>query len=68
MLAKLESMVGGFLKATGYELATPENDISHTLALKNMRALYRLYFSTRLWSKSHIPFANRLVDISWMQE
>ena len=68
MLAKLESMIGGFLKATGYELATPEKDIPHTLALRKMRALYRLYFSTRLWTKSNLPFANRLVDISWMQE
>ncbi|HZU41532.1 MAG TPA: sulfotransferase [Terriglobales bacterium] len=68
MLAKLEGMIGGFLKAADYELATPESDIPDTVALKNMRAMYRTYFASRLWAKSHVPLANRLVDISWMQE
>lgn len=65
-LARFESLVGRFLVKAGYGLSTPKEDLSHTIQLRSLRALYRAYFSLRFWLKSQsIPGVRNLIKDSF---
>ncbi len=67
-LVMFEGLVGRFLEALGYGLATSEQASLNSFELKRMRALYRLYFDSRLWSKSKTPLGRLFVtkDLSFL--
>lgn len=66
-LAKFEKLVGPFLETLGYPRAIPQAQSAPSLHLRQLRAMYRAYFSTRYWVKTEVPIAKSLVDIAWME-
>src|SRR5487761_22923 len=67
-LASFEGLVGQTLQTLGYTLATPAGQIPSSLRLRRMRAMYRLYFDSKLWLKSETPLGRLLMrsDLSWL--
>jgi hypothetical protein len=54
-LAAFESLIGPFLKELQYPLVAPCNEKRNISALKKMRALYRLYWDSKVFLKLHTP-------------
>lgn len=67
-LVNFEKLVGPCLQNLGYALSTPEEDLKADARFRTLRAQYVLYFASRRWIKSHVPFANYCVDVSWFRE
>lgn len=67
-LATLEALIGGFLETLAYPLATPAEQMPSSGKLRRMRAMYRLYFDSKLWLKSRTPLGRALIrsDLSWL--
>ncbi len=53
----IESVHGDLLKATGYPLATPPEQLRPSLSVRVMSFLYPLYFDFKFWLKSETPLA-----------
>ena len=53
----IESIQQDLLQATGYELATPPENLQPSFPVRMMGILYPLYFSFKLWLKSETPLA-----------
>jgi len=51
----IESIQGDLLKATGYQLSTPAEELHPSLAVRLMSLLYPLNFGFKLWLKSKTP-------------
>jgi hypothetical protein len=70
-IAQVESLIGDLLRATGYELASTQDqdrdeDQRHrTLPVSLMSFLYPMYFGLKLWLKTHTPLA-RMGEIGRM--
>jgi hypothetical protein len=56
-IARVESVIGGLLQETGYELASSEAARRRTLPVSLMSFLYPLYFDVKLWLKTYTPLA-----------
>ena len=67
-LAAFESLVGTTLVELGYELGAENRDLLHRPDLRGMRAMYKMYFDTKLFLKSKTPLGRWLVtkDLSWV--
>jgi hypothetical protein len=67
-LSVFEGLVGGTLKELGYELGTTDESILERADLKRTRALYRLFFDTKLYLKANTPLGQLMVtrDLSWI--
>jgi hypothetical protein len=67
-LALFEGLVGQTLQTLGYVLATPPDQIPSSPRLRRMRAMYDLYFESKLWAKSNTPLGRILIrsDLSWL--
>ncbi len=64
-IAQVESLIGGLLRETGYELATTQDQRGSTLPVRFMSFLYPVYFDLKLWLKTYTPLA-RLGEIGRM--
>jgi len=67
-LAEVEALTGDTLKEFGYELATEDADALHRPDLQRTKALYKLYFDSKLYLKAK-TFLGRLFvtrDLSWV--
>lgn len=53
----IEAVDGDLLKATGYTLDTPPENLRPSLAVRFMNFLYPRYFDFKLWLKSATPLA-----------
>jgi hypothetical protein len=56
-ICTIEAIDGNLLKATGYPLETPPEELRLSLAVRFMSFLYPLYFDFKLWLKSATPLA-----------
>jgi len=67
-LATFEALVGNTLAENGYELATKDRHALNRADLRRMRAMYRLYFNTKLHLKAKTPLGQLFVtrDLSWI--
>jgi Sulfotransferase family len=67
-LAKFEGLIGRTLEENGYELGTQDRDNLDRADLGHMRAMYRIYFDTKLYFKAKTPLGQLLVtrDLSWI--
>jgi len=67
-LAAVEALIGDTLQELGYELATKDENASHRPDLQRTKAMYRLYFDTKLYLKSKTPLGRLFVtrDLSWV--
>jgi Sulfotransferase family len=67
-LAMLEALVGDTLTEFGYPLATTDRALLNRPHLKRMRALYQLYFTSKLWLKAETPLGRLFVtrSLSWL--
>ena len=67
-LAMFEGLVGNTLEELGYELATEDKALLERLDLRRMRAMYRLYFDSKLYLKTKTPLGQWFVtrDLSWI--
>lgn len=61
----IESLQRDLLRATGYALATPPEQLRPSIAVRLMSLLYPLYFDFKFWLKSETPLA-RLANPSRM--
>ncbi|MFY9648007.1 MAG: sulfotransferase [Terriglobales bacterium] len=64
-IAQLESVIGGLLQETGYDLATPKDHLAPSLPVRFMSFLYPIYFDAKLWLKTYTPLA-RMGEINRM--
>ena len=53
----IESIQADLLRATGYTLTTPPDELRPSLAVRLMSFLYPLYFDLKFWLKSETPLA-----------
>jgi hypothetical protein len=60
-LLRFEGLVGPFLEKLGYPLATPPDKLDRSLALRQMRALYRFHFQSKLWLRNKTPLGRILI-------
>jgi hypothetical protein len=58
-VAQVESLIGGLLRETGYELASTEAERRRSLPVSVMSFLYPIYFDLKLWLKTYTPLARR---------
>jgi len=67
-LAMFEILVGDTLEELGYELGSSDRNLPDRAGLKVMRAIYRTYFSSKLWLKAKTPLGRVFVtkDLSWL--
>jgi hypothetical protein len=67
-LVMFERLVGPLLEELNYPLATSHEDSRDGFKLKGMRALYRLFFDSKLWLRSKTPLGRILItkDLSWL--
>ena len=63
-----EGLVGHTLKELGYELGTADPNQLERGDLKGMRAMYRLYFESKLYLKAKTPLGQLFTtrDLSWI--
>jgi len=63
-----EGLVGGTLEELGYELGTKDQSVLDRADLKRLRAMYRIYFDSKLYLKAKTPLGKLLVtrDLSWI--
>ena len=67
-LVRLESLIGESLRSFGYDLASVPQDLRPTAAMKALRRLYRLRFSSRHWLKSRTLLGHWFTDIPAFDE
>ena len=67
-LAMLEALVGDTLAELGYPLTTTDSGLLKRPHLKRMRALYQMYFDSKLWLKAETPLGRLFVtkSLSWL--
>jgi len=67
-LAMLEALVGDTLTELGYSLATTDCALLNRPHLNWMRALYQMYFDSKLWLKAETPLGKLFVtrSLSWL--
>jgi Sulfotransferase family len=67
-LAMFEGLVGNTLRDLGYQLVTQDKAGLERSDLRRMRALYRLYFDSKLYLKAKTPLGQWFVtrDLSWI--
>ena len=67
-LKRFEGLIGASLEKFGYSLATKDSGLADDAELKRMRTIYRAYFDSKLWLKSHTPLGRLLVtrDLEWL--
>ena len=65
-LARFEGLVGQFLKKLGYPLATLQGKMNGSLELRQMRALYRFYFDSKLWLRNKTPLGRVLIHLDFL--
>jgi hypothetical protein len=58
-VAQVESLIGGLLRDTGYQLQTTEAERRRTLPVSLMSFLYPVYFDLKLWLKTYTRLARR---------
>jgi hypothetical protein len=63
-LALFEDLVGNYLQELGYVLSGSSARAKHSLAVKRMRLVYRVYYEFKQWAKINTPLSRLMVDYS----
>jgi hypothetical protein len=68
LLATFEGLVGGLLQEVGYKLGARDDTKLNRSELWRMRAIYKVYFESKLWLKAKTPLGQLFVtkDLSWL--
>ncbi|MCL5289236.1 MAG: sulfotransferase [Acidobacteria bacterium] len=67
-LARLESLIGGFLGELGYALESPRESLHANPADQLLRALYRLRFEMRHWLKAGTPLGRVFTNTDLLRD
>jgi sulfotransferase family protein len=67
-LAEVEALTGDTLQELGYELATKDATLLRRPDLQRTKALYKVYFDSKLYLKTKTPLGRLFVtrDLSWV--
>ena len=67
-LRMFEGLVGKTMQELGYSLSTTDSSLLERADLKRMRALYKIYFDSKLYLKAKTPLGRLFVtrDLSWL--
>jgi hypothetical protein len=64
-LVLFECLVGDYLQQLGYALSANRSAYAeHSLAVKRMRLLYRVFYDVKQWAKINTPLSRLMVDYS----
>ena len=67
-LTMFESAVGSLIKDLGYQLATPDKQLSNSFKVKRMELTYNTYYSLKHWIRTRIPLSEFLINIDLLYE
>ncbi|MBI3777912.1 MAG: sulfotransferase, partial [Gammaproteobacteria bacterium] len=67
-LARLESLIGGFLEELGYPLESPRESLKANPAEQFLRYLYRLRFAWRHWLKVGTPLGRVFTNTDLLRD
>ena len=64
-LVLFEGLVGDYLQQLGYALSGNSSaQAKHSLAVRRMRSVYRIYYEFKQWAKINTPLSRLMVDYS----
>jgi hypothetical protein len=63
-LALFENAVGDYMQELGYALSSDSAQVTHSLAVRRMRLIYRMFYDFKQWAKIKTPLSRLMVDYS----